>query len=155
MRLLITIVVSIALTSGAALAETDTQRYNGANKLFTDGNYLAALEMYNSIGIENQNLEYNRAVTYFKLGRLGKAVLHFNRALRLNPQDEDTKANLRYINSVKKDREKGYIVGKDRQGKIQKIPLLAMIQRFRRLCPVSMRSPFFLMVTSTCHYLHR
>ncbi|VAX23764.1 hypothetical protein MNBD_NITROSPINAE01-919 [hydrothermal vent metagenome] len=106
MRLVVAIALLVAITSGAGFADTNAQKYNEANKRFTDGDYLSALELYNSIGIKNQNLEYNRGVAYFKLGRLGKAVLHFNRALRLNPNDEDARANLKYINSIKKDKEK-------------------------------------------------
>ncbi len=116
MRLIFVILLLSIFTAGTAFAESDTHKYNEANKLFTGGDYLSALELYNSIGIKNQNLEYNRGVAYFKLGRLGKAVLHFNRALRLNPDDEDAKANLKYIDSIKKDKEK-----KDKTGTLEEL----------------------------------
>lgn len=48
-------------------------------------------------GVRNASLEYNLGNTYFRLGDTGRAVLHFRRALRLDPRHADTTANLEYV----------------------------------------------------------
>jgi hypothetical protein len=40
---------------------------------------------------------------YFKNGQIGKAVLYYNKALRIDPTDEDTQYNLRVANGYVKD----------------------------------------------------
>jgi tetratricopeptide (TPR) repeat protein len=47
-------------------------------------------------GLRNAALEYNLGNTYFRLGELGRAVLHYRRAERLAPHDARLIANLRY-----------------------------------------------------------
>lgn len=47
-------------------------------------------------GVQNADLEYNLGNTYFRLGELGRAVLHYRRAARLDPHDPRLTANLRY-----------------------------------------------------------
>ncbi len=106
MRHFVLFVAILVATVSMASATTNSEKYNRANKLYAEGSTLEALRLYNSIDSVNPDLEYNRALAYFKLGRLGKAVVHFNRALKLRPYDSDTIANLEYIQSVKKDKEK-------------------------------------------------
>ncbi len=83
----------------------DTQKYNEANKLFANGSYIEAIEKYDSITTVNPDLEYNRGAAYLKLGNIGKAALHFHRAAKLRPGDEDTLANIEYTRSIKVDKE--------------------------------------------------
>lgn len=45
-------------------------------------------------GHRNASLEYDLGNTYLRLGRLGLAILHYRRALRLAPRDADVRANL-------------------------------------------------------------
>jgi tetratricopeptide (TPR) repeat protein len=47
-------------------------------------------------GVRNAALEYNLGNVYFRLGDLGRAVLHYRRAAAINPADERLTANLRY-----------------------------------------------------------
>lgn len=47
-------------------------------------------------GVRNAALEYNLGNVYFRLGDLGRAVLHYRRAQRLDPADPRLTANLRY-----------------------------------------------------------
>ena len=48
-------------------------------------------------------LYYNLGNSYFRSNMLGKAILNYERALRLDPTDADTKANLEYALSKTKD----------------------------------------------------
>jgi tetratricopeptide (TPR) repeat protein len=48
-------------------------------------------------GVRNASLDYNLGNTYFRLGDPGRAVLHYRRALRLDPRHADAAANLEYV----------------------------------------------------------
>ncbi len=93
-------IIALAM-SGMNTAEI----YNEGNGKYRAGDYEGALALYNSITTVNPDLEYNRGAAYLKTGRLGKAAVHFRRALKLQPGDKDAQASLDYINSVKPDRE--------------------------------------------------
>ena len=47
---------------------------------------------------------YNLANAYFKVGRYGKAILYYNRALRLAPGDAEIRYNLDVANTFTKDK---------------------------------------------------
>lgn len=47
-------------------------------------------------GCDNAAVEYNLGNIYFRLGELGRAILHYRRAERLAPHDARLRANLRY-----------------------------------------------------------
>ena len=98
-------VILLLLGARPAMAQAEAAAYNQANALFAKGEYAEAIKLYNSIQTHNPDLEHNRGATHLKLGSLGKATLHFKRALRMAPGDEDSRFNLRYIAGVKADRE--------------------------------------------------
>lgn len=85
-------------------ARTPAAVYNEANDLYRQGAYEQALELYGSIGVANPDLEHNRAMTWLRLGDIGRAMIHFNRAARLRPGDEETRAAIEYIRSIRRDR---------------------------------------------------
>lgn len=73
----------------AALSATDPA---GARLLFE-----AAAQHFESAlatGLRNGYTEYNLGNAYFQAGRLGEAVLHYRRAMRLIPLNDDLRQNL-------------------------------------------------------------
>jgi tetratricopeptide (TPR) repeat protein len=56
----------------------------------------AAFEALVEHGVRNAALEYNLGNTYFRLGELGRAIMHYRRAQRLDPTDAALNANLEY-----------------------------------------------------------
>ncbi|UCH82283.1 MAG: tetratricopeptide repeat protein, partial [Nitrospiraceae bacterium] len=67
-----------------------------ANALYEDGKYDEAIEVYTSLidqGRESGNLYYNIGNSYFKKGELGKAIVNYERANKLIPDDSDLKSN--------------------------------------------------------------
>lgn len=88
----------------------DEQKKSDQNQLFYTANhyyetrdYAKASEEYLKIlglGIESGSLYYNIGNSFFKLGKIGSAILYYEKALRLMPQDGDLKSNLAYARSL-------------------------------------------------------
>ncbi|NNL29504.1 MAG: tetratricopeptide repeat protein [Gemmatimonadetes bacterium] len=76
------------------------------NAAYQEGDFAAAVEAYEAVlesGYRSAGLEYNLANAYFKTGELGRAILHWERALELAPGDEDIQANLDLARSLTVD----------------------------------------------------
>ena len=76
------------------------------NQAYQEGEYATAIEAYESVleaGFVSAGLEYNLGNAYFKSGELGRAILHWERALVLSPGDADVRANLELARSITVD----------------------------------------------------
>jgi hypothetical protein len=94
--------LTLLSTHGAAQEEFFAE----GNRLYQDGDYAGAVERYERIveaGYDSGALRYNIGNAYFKLGDLGKAILNYERSLRLSPRDEDARANLELARSLTVD----------------------------------------------------
>ena len=83
------------------LAGTRDEVFSKANTYYQAKDYDNALKTYQQLlSKENPSAEllYNIGNCYFKTGNLGKSVLYYERALKLNPDDEDIGFNLRIAN---------------------------------------------------------
>lgn len=70
--------------------------------LYRMGDYQAAAEAYEAVlseGLTSPELHYNLGGAYFHEGRMGKAILNYERALRLDPSFTDARENLALANS--------------------------------------------------------
>ena len=79
------------------------QNFLEANKEYKNGNYKKAIDIYEQLlseKIYGTNIYYNLANSYFKLKQYGKAILNYERALKLNPKDEDSFANYNLVKSI-------------------------------------------------------
>jgi len=112
MRALRAVLLVLALTILATLsaplrAETLEEIFHRGNAAYEQGRYDEAARAYRSIlryRIKNPVVEYNLANAEFKLNNLGPAILHYRRALRLDPTDAETLSNLAYSVSFCQDR---------------------------------------------------
>ena len=71
--------------------------FEKGNQLYREGSYRKAIDAYTGIvesGMVSSEVYYNLGNCYYKLAEIGRAVLSYERALRLAPGDEDVKANL-------------------------------------------------------------
>ena len=93
----------------AALAqESTTAQCSKAlgDSAYSQARYDDAITIYESV-IDNKGgavaLYYNLGNAYFRNNMIGKAILNYERALRLDPTDKDAKTNLEYALSMTKD----------------------------------------------------
>jgi tetratricopeptide (TPR) repeat protein len=80
-----------AFDDGVAIAHEEPSR---AEQLFRQA--AGAFEALAADGVRSPALEYNLGNTYFRLGDLGRAVLHYRRARRLDPGHAKLAENLKY-----------------------------------------------------------
>ncbi len=74
-----------------------------ANKFYQNEQFTRALQLY--IDIEEKNsisdaLYFNMANTYFKTNQVAPSIYYYEKALQLNPNDEDILFNLDYANRM-------------------------------------------------------
>ncbi|MDR2414150.1 MAG: tetratricopeptide repeat protein [Odoribacteraceae bacterium] len=68
-----------------------------AARAYQEGNHARAAELYNEIletGVESVTLYYNLGNCYYKQNEIARAILNYERALLLDPRDEDVIYNL-------------------------------------------------------------
>lgn len=92
--------------SAEALPADNAALWDEANTAYINADYRRALELYHAIesrSVASAKLYYNMGNAYFKDGKTGRAILYYNKALRLDPSDEDIRYNLDVANSYTKD----------------------------------------------------
>jgi tetratricopeptide (TPR) repeat protein len=109
MKKRITIYTLVLLTGTyfTAKAANPDSLFNRGNELYQQEKYEEAIEAYlkvDEMGYESPALYYNTGNAYFRSNQLGKSRLFFERALLLDPSDEDIKANLEHVKSLLTDR---------------------------------------------------
>lgn len=80
--------------------------FEEGNRLYQEGDFAGAVELYERIlesGVESGELHYNLGNAWFRLGEIGPAVLHYERARRMMPRDDDLRANLELARSLTVD----------------------------------------------------
>jgi tetratricopeptide (TPR) repeat protein len=118
--LLCTIVYCLAPTVSAQSA---TELYKTANQQYKSSQFESAAATYEKIlmeGYRTPEVYYNLGNCYFKLHRTGKAILNFERAHRLAPEDEDINHNLKLAQLKTID-------------KVQPVPQLGIITSWNNL----------------------
>ena len=87
-----------------------------ADSAYNADNFSESADLYN-LAIDNYGssatLYYNLGNTYYRMGESGNAIIAYERALRLDPSDHDTRENLAFVNARITDRpgERGTFLG--------------------------------------------
>lgn len=100
-------IILCAIVVPLSHAQTPEQVFDRANQLYQQTKFSEARDAYESIihsGLVSGELYYNLANTYYKLGNLGMAILNYERARRLMPNDDDVNHNLQLANLLITDR---------------------------------------------------
>lgn len=91
--ILLLILLQIA-TFGLKAQNTDLQ---SAAEAYSKGEYVKAVELYQNVletSGESAAVYYNIGNTYYKMNKIAPAILNYERALLLNPGDNDARFNL-------------------------------------------------------------
>ena len=100
----LTITIALLL---AAVTLTAQEAAPTADDLYRMDDYQGAIAAYEDIlagGKTSADLHYNLGNAYYRDGQLGKAILNYERALRLKPNMTDAKENLALANARTADR---------------------------------------------------
>ena len=93
--------------SGILQAQDPEQTFERANQLYQQNKFADARDAYESLltnGYESGALYYNLGNAYYKLGNVARAILNYERGLRLIPNDEDLHHNLLLANLMTVDK---------------------------------------------------
>lgn len=100
-KVLLFISIGVILVSGLKANGTDTL-FSNANAAYTNGFYLEAIDNYLKIvdqGYESSDLYFNIGNACFKLEDYPSAILYYEKARKLRPNDEDVLFNLGLANT--------------------------------------------------------
>jgi tetratricopeptide (TPR) repeat protein len=97
----------LILTAAIGFASDSDSKMKSANTFYQQKKYTEAIAAYKSIiGTNNvsASVYYNIGNCYFKMGQYGYAVLYFEKALKLNPGDDDIRHNVQLAKSRTADK---------------------------------------------------
>jgi len=78
-----------------------------AGEFYRKGDFNNAIKIYEQLrneGYQGTSLYFNLANSYYRIGKLGYAILNYERSLKISPTDEDVKHNLAFANLSTVDR---------------------------------------------------
>lgn len=101
MKKLLFVLFAALFTLNLSAQDAKEKLWENAAVDYAAGNYTSAASRYDSIvkqGGRSWELYYNLGAAYFKDNELGRAILNFERALSLDPGNEDIEHNLAVAN---------------------------------------------------------
>jgi len=100
-------ILSVILIPVLLLAQEPSTLFSQAKQQYNQGNYEQAINDYQQIirqGVESAPLHFNMGNAYFKAGEIGEAILHYEKAAKLAPRDQDIQYNLKIAQARIQDR---------------------------------------------------
>jgi tetratricopeptide (TPR) repeat protein len=100
------LVLALAAFCGASVSQEAlnraTKAYQQANAAYEKNDYAKAADFYRRAideGVADSKLYFNYANSLFRLNQAGMAILYYEKARKLDPNDEDVAYNLRFVNA--------------------------------------------------------
>ncbi len=90
------LIIFLLLGSLSFRADVNSLMQKG-NEFYKSNQFQLAIDEYNKLvkqGFEGTSLYYNLGNAHYRLGKIGYAILYYEKALKLSPADEDVKHNL-------------------------------------------------------------
>lgn len=87
------------------IAQGDSS-FEQANLAYDEGNYEEAVKHYSSIlenGQTSAALHYNLGNAYYRLNDVANSIYHYEKALQLDPSDQDIRNNLQFAQNMRID----------------------------------------------------
>lgn len=85
------------------------QSFEEGNELYRKGNYSEAAKVYENIlktGTHSAELYFNLGNAYYKQAKVAPSIYNYERALLLNPNDDEIKSNLEFARKLRIDEVK-------------------------------------------------
>lgn len=95
-------IIAFVFITLAAVADDNQLLLEEANKSYSEDNFDRAIELYQKViesGVESADVYFNLGNAYFKMNDMPSAILYYEKAKKLNPNDEDILENLKIANS--------------------------------------------------------
>lgn len=111
------IVLAASLLTGHARADRLDDAWKSANDAYLRGDYAAAVSAYEQLDrqqVVSAELAFNLGNAYYRKGQLGPAIWSWERALALDPDQDDARYNLEQARKVAATRVHDKIEGADR-----------------------------------------
>lgn len=87
----------LLMIASSAVAQNTDNLFSSANDLYKNDKLEEAIELYKKIeiqGLVSSELFYNLGNAYYKLNKVGPSIYYYEKALIINPLNEDVKNNL-------------------------------------------------------------
>jgi len=91
----------------SGFANNVSESMKQAGEFYRKGDFNDAIKIYEQLrneGYQGTSLYFNLANSYYRIGKLGYAILNYERSLKISPTDEDIKHNLAFANLSTIDR---------------------------------------------------
>ena len=109
--------VVLAIAPGSARADRVDEVWRRGNEAYLHGDYAGAAAAYEEVarqGVTSADLAFNLGDAYFRKGAIGPAIWSFERALALDPGDDDARYNLDKARKLAARRAQDRMEGEDK-----------------------------------------
>jgi tetratricopeptide (TPR) repeat protein len=116
-RVLALAAFALIVGQGRARADRLQEAWRRGNEAYLHGDYAGAVAAYEEVdrqGFASADLAFNLGDAYFRKGAVGPAIWAFERALSLDPNDDDARYNLDKARKVAARRANDHVEGEDR-----------------------------------------
>jgi len=97
------VTVILLFLSFVAHSQAPEKLFSEANTFYKESNFERSLDVYLAIeeqGLESTELYYNLGNCYYKLNKVAPAIYYYEKAIKLDPLNEDAQFNLAFANRM-------------------------------------------------------
>lgn len=101
------IIILLLFISSVSNAQNTDIVFSNANKLYKEAKYNEAIKLYEEIANQHKassELYYNLGNAYYKLNKVAPSIYYYEKALQLDPLNEDAQNNLIFAKRLTLDR---------------------------------------------------
>jgi tetratricopeptide (TPR) repeat protein len=105
-RILMIVILGIPMAGSLLMATGNDSLFHKGNALYEEGDYEEALGIYHQVienGFESAGLYYNMGNAAYRSNSIGYAILYYEKALKLEPSNEDAAHNLEFVSRYRLD----------------------------------------------------